>query len=49
MDESNPNDDAKQVPLKDLKVDPTAEDLADSPAREPYMKLALAVHRRAAR
>jgi hypothetical protein len=33
----------KQVPIFDLKIDPTAEDLIDSPAMEPYVKLALAV------
>jgi hypothetical protein len=33
----------QRMPLRDLKVDPTAEDLIDSPAMEPYVKLALAV------
>lgn len=40
------NDDdfaSKGVPLHDLKVDPTAEDLRDSPAMQPYLKLAAAV------
>ena len=33
----------KQVPIRDLKAEPEAEDLIDSPAMEPYVKLALAV------
>ena len=33
----------EQVPIGDLKIDPTAEDLIDSPAMEPYVNLALAV------
>lgn len=42
MDE---NSDApiKQVPIRDLKIDPTAEDLLTSAAMKPYMNLALAV------
>jgi len=43
MDEKNSDDSPKQVPIRDLKVDPTAEDLMDSPAMQPYMNLALAV------
>jgi len=31
------------VPLRDLKIDPAAEDLISSPAMKPYMNLALAV------
>ena len=37
------DDPIEQVPIGDLKVEPTAEDLMDSPAMEPYVKLALAV------
>jgi len=43
MDDKNDDDPIKQVPIGDLKIDPTAEDLIDSPAMEPYVKLALAV------
>ena len=43
MDEHNDDEPIKQVPIGDLKIDPTAEDLIDSPGMEPYVKLALAV------
>src|ERR1035438_6664611 len=43
MDGQRDDDSIKQVPIRDLKVDPTAEDLIDSPAMEPYVRLALAV------
>jgi hypothetical protein len=43
MDENNPDDSTKQVPIRDLKIDPTAEDLLESAAMQPYMNLALAV------
>ncbi len=43
MDEKSNDDPIKQIPIGDLKIDPTAEDLIDSPAMEPYVKLALAV------
>jgi hypothetical protein len=43
MAEKRDDDPIKQVPIRDLKIDPTAEDLIDSPAMEPYLKLALAV------
>lgn len=33
----------KRMPIRDLKVEPEAEDLMDSPAMKPYMNLALAV------
>src|SRR5580700_4416414 len=39
----NDDDPIKQVPISELKVDPAAEDLLDSVAMQPYMKLALAV------
>jgi hypothetical protein len=42
MDEEN-SDDSKQLPIRDLKMEPGAEDMIDSPALEPYVKLALAV------
>jgi hypothetical protein len=43
MDEDNPDDSPKQIPLRDLKVDPAAEDLLDSAAMEPYLNLAVAM------
>ena len=43
MDEENKDDSTKQVPLRDLKVEPEAEDLLDSEALEPYMNLAMAM------
>lgn len=36
-------DQIRRVPIKDLKVDPLAEDLLDSPAMQPYMDLAVAM------
>lgn len=42
MDE-NSDDSPKQVPIRDLKIDPTAEDLLNSPAVQPHMNLAIAV------
>jgi hypothetical protein len=39
----NDDDPIKQVPIRDLKIDPAAEDLIDSPAMEPYVKLAVAM------
>ena len=43
MDAKKSDDSTKQVPIRDLKGDPTAEDLTDSPEMKPYMNLALAV------
>jgi hypothetical protein len=43
MDGQNDDEPIKQAPISDLKVEPEAEDLMDSPAMQPYMKLALAV------
>jgi hypothetical protein len=43
MDENNRDDSPKQIPIRDLKMDPAAEDLLDSAAMEPYMNLAVAV------
>jgi len=42
---SDQEDDAspKLVPIGDLKMDPAAEDLLDSPAMEPYLNLAMAI------
>ena len=42
MDEDSSNDPAKQMPIRDLKADPAAEDLMEFPAMKPYMNLALA-------
>ncbi len=36
MDGQNDDDPIKQIPITDLKIDPTPEDLIDSPAMEPY-------------
>jgi hypothetical protein len=43
MDQGDRDDSLRQVPIRDLKIDPTAEDLAESAAMQPYMNLALAV------
>ncbi len=43
MDENDTDDSPKQIPIRDLKIDPAAEDLLDSAAMEPYMNLAIAV------
>jgi len=43
MGENKTDDSPKQIPLRDLKVDPTAEDLLDSAAMEPYLNLAVAI------
>jgi len=43
MAEKNDDEPIKHVQISDLKIDPTAEDLIDSPAMEPYVKLALAM------
>lgn len=43
MDENQRTDSTKQVPLRNLKVDPTAEDLLDSAAMKPYLNVAMAV------
>lgn len=43
MSENNTDDPIKRIPISDLKIDPTAEDLIESPAMEPYVKLAIAV------
>ncbi len=43
MDENKSDDSTKQIPIRDLKFDPAAEELLDSAAMEPYMNLAVAV------
>jgi hypothetical protein len=43
MDKKNSDDPTKWVPPQDLKMEPGAEDLLNSPALKPYMNLALAV------
>jgi len=43
MDEKSSEQPIKRSPIRDLKIDPTAEDLMNSPAMQPYMNLALAV------
>jgi hypothetical protein len=42
MGEKKSDDPIKQITIRDIKIDPAAEDLLDSPAMEPYVKLALA-------
>jgi hypothetical protein len=39
----NSDDPIKQVPLSDLKMEPSGEDLLESAAMEPYMNLAVAM------
>jgi hypothetical protein len=43
MTDKNDEDPIKHIPISDLMIDPTAEDLIESPAMEPYVNLALAV------
>jgi hypothetical protein len=43
VSDNNADDLTKQVPGRDLKVDPTAEDLLESAAMKPYMNLAMAM------
>lgn len=43
MDEKESENPIKNVPLGDLKTEPEADALLDSPAMQPYVKLALAV------
>jgi hypothetical protein len=43
MDEKNSDDSTEQVPIRDLKIDPAAEDLLESEAMEPYLNLAMAM------
>jgi hypothetical protein len=45
MDENDRDESAKQVSIHDLKIDPAAEDLMDSPAMRPYATLAFAAAR----
>jgi hypothetical protein len=41
--EQNSDDSAKQIPIRDLRVEPEAEELLESAAMEPYMNLAIAM------
>lgn len=43
MNEDDRTNFPQQIPIRDLKVDPAAEDLLSSPAMQPYLKLAAAV------
>ncbi len=43
MDENDGDDSTKHVPIRDLKMEPEAEDLLNSTAMEPYMNLAMAM------
>jgi hypothetical protein len=43
MDEKNSENPTKQVPIRDLKVEPEAEELLESAAMEPYVNLAMAI------
>src|SRR5215831_110499 len=38
-----PKNPMKRIPLRELKVEPEAQDLVESPAMKPYMNLALAM------
>jgi hypothetical protein len=40
---NNSNDSTKQIPIRDLKMEPEAEELIASAAMQPYMNLTLAV------
>jgi hypothetical protein len=40
-DEQNPS--TKQIPLRDLKMEPEAEELLNSAAMKPYLNLAIAM------
>ena len=43
MDEKNSDDQIRQIPIRDLKTEPEAEELLESTAMEPYMNLAIAM------
>jgi len=43
MSDQEDDEPIKQVPIRDLKVDPEAEELMDSPAMKPYLNLAMAM------
>jgi hypothetical protein len=43
MDEKNNENPNKRVPIRDLKVEPEAEELLESAAMEPYVNLAMAM------
>jgi hypothetical protein len=43
MDEKNRDDLTKQLPIRDLKIEPEAEELLESAAMQPYMALAMAM------
>lgn len=41
--EENRDDSTKQIPIHELKTEPGADDLMDSSAMQPYVRLAMAV------
>jgi hypothetical protein len=43
MDKMNSEGQINQIPIRELKVEPAAEDLLNSAAMEPYMNLAIAM------
>ena len=43
MDEKSRDDLTKQLPIRDLKMEPEAEELLESVAMQPYMELAMAI------
>jgi hypothetical protein len=43
MDEKDGDNSTKRVPIRDLKMEPEAEELLESAAMEPYMNLAVAM------
>jgi hypothetical protein len=43
MDNKKGSDPTQQIPIRDLKMEPEAEELLESAAMEPYMNLAMAM------
>src|SRR5438132_394020 len=43
MGENSSDDSTKQIPIRDLKMEPEAEGLLESAAMEPYMNLVMAM------
>jgi hypothetical protein len=43
MDDGVNDSPIKRIPIRDLKVEPEAESLLDSPAMQPYVNLAVAI------
>lgn len=43
MSDEEQNGSAKQTPIRDVQMEPGAEDLLDTPAMQPYMRIAIAM------